>query len=96
MSIHCVDMATKDKVLNLRVSERQRSTYERAAALEGVSVTALVTTAADARADEVLHAHAAMAVPTDVFDALLARLDEPAPLAPALERALSHPRYDNR
>jgi uncharacterized protein (DUF1778 family) len=89
-------MERKDKVLNLRVTDRQRTVYERAAALEGVSVSALVTSAADARADEVLHAHASMTVPSDVFDQLLAALDHPATLAPALEKALVKPRYENR
>ncbi len=89
-------MERKDKVLNLRVTDRQRGVYERAATLEGVSVSALVTSAADARADEVLHAHASMAVPSDVFDQLLAALDRPAALAPALEKALVEPRYENR
>lgn len=95
MSIQCVDMERKDKVLNLRVSDQQRTVYERAATLEGVSVSALVTSAADARAAEVLHAHASMTVPSDVFDRLLAALDRPATLAPALEKALGEPRYDN-
>lgn len=91
-----MDMERKDKVLNLRVSDRQRTVYERAAALEGVSMSALVTSAADARADEVLHAHASRTVPADVFDELLAALDRPATLAPALEKALSAPRFENR
>jgi uncharacterized protein (DUF1778 family) len=89
-------MERKDKVLNLRVSDRQRTVYERAAALEGISVSALVTSAADARADELLHTHASMTVPADEFDHLLAALDEPAPVAQALEKALSEPRFENR
>ena len=89
-------MERKSKVLNLRVSDRQRTVYERAAALEGVSVSALVTSAADDRADEVLRAHASMTVPSDIFDQLLAALDQPAPLAPALEKALVEPRFENR
>jgi len=89
-------MDRKDKVLNVRVSERQRALYERVAALQGVSVSALVTSAADARANELLHAHASMTVPADVFDDLLAALDQPAALAPALEKALTEPRFQNR
>ena len=96
MSVQCVDMERKDRVLNLRVTERQRKVYERAAALEGLSVSALVTLAADARADEALRKHASMTVPADVFDQLLAALDEPAPLAPALEKALAEPRFEHR
>src|SRR5262245_10609254 len=86
LSIQRVDMERKDKVLNLRVSDRQRTVYERAAALEGISVSALVTSAADARADEVLHAHVSMTVAAHVFDNLLAALDRPTALAPPLEK----------
>jgi uncharacterized protein (DUF1778 family) len=89
-------MARKDRVLNLRVSDRQRTVYERAAALEGISVSALVTSAADARAGELLHVHASMAVPADVFDDLLAALDQPVALSPALEKALIERRFENR
>ena len=96
MSIQCVDMERKSKVLNLRVSDRQRTLYERAAALEGISVSALVTSAADASAEDLLHAHSSMTVPADVFDQLLAALDHPPALAPALEKALTEPRFENR
>lgn len=89
-------MERKDRVLNLRVSDRQRTMYERAAAIEGVSVSALVTSAADAHAGELLHAHASMTAPAEVFDRLLTALDQPAPLSPALEKALLEPRFANR
>ncbi len=89
-------MERKDKMLNLRVTARQRTVYERAAAIGGVTVSALVTSAADARAEELLHAHASMTVPADVFDDLLAALDRPTALAPALEKALIEPRFENR
>lgn len=89
-------MERKNKTLNLRVSDRQRAVYERAAALEETSVSALVTSAADLRADEVLRAHAAMPVPADVFDSLLAALDQPAMLSPTLSKALDSPRFTNR
>lgn len=89
-------MERKDKVLNLRVTERQRTDYERAAALAGVSVSALVTAAADAHAHELLRAKMTMTVPTEVFDDLLAALDQPAALAPALEKALIEPRVQHR
>ena len=96
MSIQCVDMERKSKVLNLRVSDRQRTMYERAAALEGMSVSALVTSAADDRAEELLHAHASMRVPSEVFDQFLLALDAPASLAPALDKALTEARFQNR
>lgn len=88
-----MDMERKTKVLNLRVTDRQRLDYERAAELEGTSVSALVTAAADARAQDILHTHSSMTVPSEVFDELLAALDAPATLAPSLEKALREPRY---
>jgi uncharacterized protein (DUF1778 family) len=86
----------KDRVLNVRVSPAQRTAYERAAALEGTSVSALVTTAADERAERVLLEHSTMTVPSETFDRLLAELDRPAVLAPPLEKALAEPRFANR
>jgi len=89
-------MERKSRVLNLRVSERQRTAYERAAELEGTSVSALVTAAADDRAEQLLLAHSSMSVTSDVFDQLLAALDQPTPLAASLEKALIDPRFENR
>ena len=86
----------KEKVLNIRVSPTQRTAYERTAALEGVSVSALLTAAADEKAERVLLAHSTMTVPTETFDRLLAALDQPAALAPPLEKALVEPRFVNR
>jgi uncharacterized protein (DUF1778 family) len=96
LSIQCVDMERKSRVLNLRVSDHQRTIYERAAALEGTSVSALVTSAADDRAEQLLLAHSSMTVPSEDFDQLLAALDQPRPLATSLERALTEPRFENR
>ncbi|MHB8466085.1 MAG: type II toxin -antitoxin system TacA 1-like antitoxin [Acidimicrobiales bacterium] len=89
-------MDRKDRALNLRVSERQRAAYARAAALEGTTVSALVTAAADDRAEQILEARLSMVVASDVFDSLLASLDVTTPLAPSLEKALTEPRYQNR
>jgi uncharacterized protein (DUF1778 family) len=38
----------------------------------------------------------AMTVPAEVFDELLAALDQPAELTPALENALIESRFENR
>lgn len=89
-------MERKEKVLNVRLSPRQRNSYERAAALEGITVSALVTAAADERAEEILHAHATLTVSSDTFDRLLGALDEPVSLAPPLERAISNPIFEQR
>lgn len=85
----------KDKVLNVRVSERQRAAYERAAALEETSVSAFVTGAADERAEQVLVAHSSLPVPSDVFDGLLAMLDAPTDRLPWMEKVLADPRFTN-
>jgi uncharacterized protein (DUF1778 family) len=87
-------MERKEKVLNVRLSPRQRSTYERAAALEGTTVSALVTSAADQRAEEVLRSHATLTVASDTFDQLLAALETSATLAPPLEKALAKPVFE--
>lgn len=89
-------MERKAKTLNLRVSDRQRSSYERAAAVEGLSVSALVTSAADDKAEQILHAHTSMTVPAEVFDQLLEALDGPVGLAAPLEKAFAEPRFQNR
>lgn len=87
--------ARKDDVLNMRVSERQRAAYERAAALENTTLTAFVTGAADARAEEVLVAHSSMPVPSEVFDHLLAVLDQPGEQLQWMERVLAERRFTN-
>ena len=37
-----------------------------------------------------------MTVPSDIFDQLLAALDQPQPLTSSLEKALTDPRFENR
>ena len=85
----------KDKVLNVRVTERQRTTYERAAALEDTTVSAFVISAADERAEQILVAHSSMRVPSDVFDGLLAMLDEPGERLAWMEKVLADQRFTN-
>lgn len=96
MSIQCVDVERKTRVLNLRLTESQRQRYDQAAALEGTTVSSLVTSAADRWADEVIRTRTSVVVPSTEFDQLLAALDEPIDLAPALRRALEDPRFENR
>jgi uncharacterized protein (DUF1778 family) len=76
--------------------ERQRTVYESAAALEGVSVSALVASAADDRAEEVLHAYESLSVSSVTFDDLLAALDRPVTLAAQIKKAIRKPKFDNR
>jgi hypothetical protein len=80
-------MGRKEKVLNVRLSlasaiptsDPGRSTES------GVSL-ALVTAAGDDRAEEILRSHATLTDSSDTFDRLLEALDQPASLAPPLER----------
>ncbi len=88
---------TKDRVLNLRVSDERRSSYERAAALEGATLTTFMTSAADERVEKVLASHASVTVGSSVFDRLLSALDEPPrPLASSVEKALASPQFENK
>lgn len=91
-----MDMETrKEKVLNVRVSERQRAAYERAAVLEGTTLSGFVTGAADERADQVLATNSSLRVASEVFDGLLALLDEPEDRLGWMEKVLSGPRFEN-
>lgn len=93
---HCVDMTIKrDKVLHLRVTERQRTAYERAAALSNTTVTAFVTGAADERADHALLTNSSMRVPSEVFDGLLAMLDQPGEGLAWMDKVLADQRFTN-
>ena len=88
---------TKDRVLNLRVSYERRSSYERAAAIEGATLTTFMTSAADERVDKVLAAHASTTVSSSAFDRLLAALDRPPrSLAHSLEKALTGRQFENK
>ncbi|MHB1854313.1 MAG: type II toxin-antitoxin system TacA family antitoxin [Acidimicrobiales bacterium] len=86
----------KERVLNVRVTERQRVAYERAAGLEGTTLTGFVTAAADQRAEAVLAAHSSLRVTSEVFDGLLAMLDAPGERLAWMEKVLSSPRFQNR
>ncbi len=79
-------MATKTDRIETRVSVHERNLIDRAAALEGRSVSSFVVAAAVDRADAVITAHDTTSVPATYFDRLLAALDTPDN-APTLRRA---------
>ena len=79
-------MATKTDRIETRVSVDERTLIDRAAALEGRSVSSFVVAAAVDRADAVISAHNTTTVPASYFDRLLAALDTPDD-APTLRRA---------
>jgi uncharacterized protein (DUF1778 family) len=79
-------MAVKTDRMEARVSPEERQRIERAAAAQGVSVSAFMVNAAVDRADEVMAEATTTTVPADYFDSLLAALDLAEP-APRLARA---------
>ena len=82
-------MAVKSTRLEARISPEQRASLERAATLEGTSVSAFVVNAAVERAEELVAEQTTTTVPADYFDRLLNALDR-ADRAPALTKAARH------
>jgi uncharacterized protein (DUF1778 family) len=74
--------------LEVRVRPDTKARLERAAALAKVGVSDFVRSAAEDRAEQVLGEHDTRTlVPAEFYDELLAALDAPAKLNPALSRA---------
>jgi len=88
-------MATRTERIEARVAPRDRARIDKAAALEGQSVSAFMVTAAAEKADEVIAARTTSVVPTDYFDHLLAAIDR-ADGAPRLARAVKLARERRR
>ena len=88
-------MAMRTSRIASRLSVDERLLIERAAALEGRSVSSFVVAAAVARADAVITVHERTTVPAPYFDRLLAALETPDD-APTLLRSVQwsarHPR----
>ncbi len=63
--------------LSLRVPEEKKRRIEAAAQVNGQSVTDFVLGAADDRARQVLQEHTVYTLPSAVFDAMVATLDDP-------------------
>lgn len=79
-------MPTRTERIEARVAPRDRARIDRAAALEGQSVSAFMVTAAAEKADQVIAARTTTSVPADYFDQLLEAIDRAA-RAPRLARA---------
>lgn len=79
-------MPPKTDRIETRVSVEARRRIDRAAALQGSSLSAFIVSAAVERADEVIAAHDTTTVPGEYFDRLLAAIDKPGP-APRLRAA---------
>lgn len=79
-------MPTRTERIEARIAPRDRARIDRAAALEGQSVSAFMVTAAAEKADHVIAARTTTGVPGDYFDRLLEAIDRAA-RAPRLGRA---------
>jgi uncharacterized protein (DUF1778 family) len=70
-----------------------KARIESAAMLEDTTISNFVVAAAAERADEVVRQHEThTSVPAEFFDALIASLDEPAEVNPALAKAAARSR----
>jgi uncharacterized protein (DUF1778 family) len=81
----------KTERMEARISADERALIERAAALTGMSVSALLVSSAVAHADDVITAATTTLVPADYFDDLVTALDEPDAV-PRLEGAVAQAR----
>jgi uncharacterized protein (DUF1778 family) len=74
--------------IEVRVPPQVKARIESAASLEDTTLSSFVVAAVTERADEVVRQHEThTSVPAEFFDALIASLDEPAEVNPALVKA---------
>ena len=74
--------------IEVRVTPQLKARLESAATLEDTTLSSFVIAAATERADEIVRQHEThTSVPAEFFDALIASLDEPAEVNPALAKA---------
>lgn len=84
-------MAAKTERIEARLSRSERRRIDKAAALEGQSLSSFMVAAAAEKAEQVIAAQTTTVVPTEYFDRLVSAIDraDPAPrLARAAKRAL--------
>jgi uncharacterized protein (DUF1778 family) len=81
----------KDKSLNIRVTEDEKTMVEQAATLSHVGMSQFMLQAALRAAEEVLADQTRFAVPADKWDEFVALLDRPARVLPGLREAASKP-----
>ncbi|MGV7961817.1 DUF1778 domain-containing protein [Photorhabdus tasmaniensis] len=68
----------KNKTLNLRIRQEDRDLINRAAKVKGKTVTEYVLDTIKRDAENTLLEHSFMVVSPEVFDAFVAKLDDPA------------------
>ena len=88
-------MDTRTQRVEARIAPHDRARIDKAAALEGQSISAFMVKAAAERAEQVITARTTTVVPADYFDRLVAAIDR-ADRAPRLARAANLARKDRR
>lgn len=80
--------ATKAKTLNLRVTEEQKSAFERAALIKQTKVSSFILNNAYEAAREVIRDQYIMSVSEDQWNAICYALDNPPKSNPALHKLM--------
>lgn len=88
-------MATRTERIEARLAPRERKRIDRAAALEGQSVSSFMVAAATEKAEQVITARTTTFVPSEYFDRLVSAIDH-ADRAPSLARAAKRARERRR
>jgi len=88
-------MATRTARIEARVAPRDRARIDKAAALEGLSVSAFMVSAAAEKAAQVIAAATTTVAPAEYFDRLASAIDR-ADRAPRLARATRLARKERR
>ena len=88
-------VATRTERIEARLAPRDRKMIDRAAALEGQSVSSFIVMAAAERAEHVIAARTTTVLPGQYFDRLLAAIDR-ADRAPQLARTVKRARQGRR
>jgi uncharacterized protein (DUF1778 family) len=79
---------TKDKALNLRVTQEQKSTFEQAALIKQTKVSSFILDNAYEAAEAAIRNQYVMSVAEDGWQAICAALDNPPKNNPALSRLM--------
>ena len=74
--------------IEARATVEQKTIIERAAALEGRTVSEFVLSSAVERAEEVIERQRILRLSDEAFDDFMRTLDEPPPVIPELDRLL--------
>ena len=88
-------MATRTQRIEARLAPRDRARIDKAASLEGQSVSAFMVSAAAEKAAQVIASRTTTVVPAEYFDRLVAAIDR-ADRSPRLARVAKRAREDRR